>query len=272
MQSALDLQSRIADPAPLARGDLAATYNQLGYLTSSVDTGQAEAAYRHAAEEFERLAADEPHVLRWQAQLAATLNNLAALAVQADRLDDAEADYLRAVEIQRRLSTRAPQVVAYTRDLAVSQNNFGYLLGRKYRPEAAIEQFEAARDNLSRLFRAHDQSPEYASRLGAVCNNLGLAFESQQRNERAQAAFGAAIEWQRKALALSPDSRQARTYLDAHETNLARVNETTSQSSATPSGRLSLQAGQIVVLPKESMPAADRQALPVNAAAGSSRQ
>jgi eukaryotic-like serine/threonine-protein kinase len=274
VQTALDLQSRVAAPTAVARGDRAATYNQLGYLSSSVNAAEAEAAYRQAAEEFERIATDEPQVLKWQAQLAATLNNLAALAVQADRLDDAEADYRRAVEIQRQLTARAPHLVAYARDLAVSQNNFGYLLSRKNQPVAAIKQFEAARENLCQLVSAHDQSPEYASRLGAVCNNLGLAYESEKQYEHAHAAFGAAIEWQRKALALTPEWNQARTFLEAHSANLIRVQQTMSRSSAgmTSPGKLSSQSAQIVVLPKGLMPSADRQALPANAAADASHE
>jgi serine/threonine protein kinase/Tfp pilus assembly protein PilF len=270
LQNALDLQATVASPSALARGDRAATCNQLGFLSSSVSRAEAEGAYRQAADEFERLAQDEPHALRWQAQLAATLNNLAALAAQADRLDDAEADYRRAVEIQRQLTARAPQVVAYLRDLAVSQNNFGYLLSRKNLADAAVEQFEGARTNLSRLARAHDKSPEYTSRLGAVCNNLGLAFENQKQNEQAQAAFGEAIEWQRKAVVLSPEWRQAQAYLDAHTANLARVLRATIQLEATDAataeklsqGKSPKPAAQIVQVPQEAAVPVERQAFP----------
>ena len=76
---------------------------------------------------------------------------------------------------------------------------------------------------MSRLALSHDKSPEYASRLGAVCNNLGLAFESQGSLERARRAYGEAIEWQRKALALSPDWREVQESLDAHAANLRRL-------------------------------------------------
>jgi tetratricopeptide (TPR) repeat protein len=167
--------------------------------------------------------------LRWQAQLATTLNNLAALAAKMDQLDEAEVDYRRALEIQQPLADRAPHVVAYTRDLAVSQNNFGYVLSRQQRFAAAVEQFERARDNLSRLAHGHDQSPEYASRLGAVCNNLGMACENQHLAESAEQAYREAILWQRKSLALSPNWGQAQTYLDNHMGNLVRLLRTTDQ-------------------------------------------
>jgi serine/threonine protein kinase/tetratricopeptide (TPR) repeat protein len=223
LQRALELQQAAGATSSAARGDLATTYNQLAYLTSSHSPADAEAAYRRAADEFERLAKDEPRVLWWQAQLASTLNNLAALAAQAQRFDEAEADYRRAIEIQRQLAERAPQVVAYARDLAVSQNNLGYLLSRQKKDSLAIVDFEEAKANLSHLAGAHDRSPELASRLGAVCNNLGLAYENQQAGERAQAAYSDAIDWQQKALALSPGWSQAESYLETHQANLLRV-------------------------------------------------
>jgi eukaryotic-like serine/threonine-protein kinase len=249
LETALELQRSTASPSALARGDLAATYNQLGYLYSSTSVADAEAAYRHAADEFQRLAEAEPRVPRWQAQLATTLNNLAALAAGARRLDEAEALYRRAVELQRQLTERAPQLVAYGRDLAVSQNNFGYLLSRQNRAQEAIEQFESARTNLASLARAHDKSPEYASRLGAVCNNLGLAFESLHEYDRSQAAYREAIEWQQAALTLSPGWTQAQSYLAAHRANLVRLLRATEQTDAaneleTVERQAGLPAGQ----------------------------
>ncbi len=218
--------------------------------------------------------------MRWQAQLATTLNNLAALAAQSDRLDEAESFYRRAVEIQGRLAERAPQVVAYTRDLAVSQNNFGWLLSQRDRPQAAVEQFEKSRANLSRLARGHDQSPEYASRLGAVYNNLGLAYEKQHSSEPAQAAYREAIEWQGKALALSPSWDQAQAYLDVHTDNLVRLLRATDQRDAAdalesrrqgatqPAGKASGgPARQVVEIEGEAPVSLDTRALPADAAA-----
>ncbi len=223
LENALELQRDTPAPSARARGDLAGTYNQLGFLCSTASTAEALAAYRHAAEEFESLARDEPHVLRWQAELARTLNNLAAMAAKAGQLDDAENDYSRAVKIQQQLAELAPKVVGYCRDLAVTQNNFGYLLSQHKDHQRAVEQFENARTNLTRLARTHEKSPEYASRLGAVCNNLGLALEGQRLADRAQAAYREAIEWQHKALALSPNWQQAQSYLEAHSANLQRL-------------------------------------------------
>ena len=74
--------------------------------------------------------------------------------------------------------------------------------------------------------------PEYASRLGAVCNNLGLAFESEHRDEHAHGDFGEAIDWHRKALALSPGWPQAQAYLDTHTANLQRINDVDKQADA----------------------------------------
>ncbi len=223
LQSALEMQLAAESPSSLARGDLAATYNQLGYVHSLSSPAAAEADFRRAAEEFERLAAAEPHVMRWQAQLATALNNLAALAATTGRPDEAEAAYRRAIDIQSRLSQQAPQVVGYLRDLAVSRNNFGFLLSQQHRAAAAIEQFDHARADLTRLTEAHPGSAEYASRLGAVCNNLGLACEQHQATERSQDAYREAIAWQQQALKLSPNWRQAQSYLEAHTANLARL-------------------------------------------------
>ena len=63
---------------------------------------------------------------------------------------------------------------------------------------------------------------------------LGLALEGRGSREAARAAFSQAIEWQRKALALSPEWVQARSHLDAHTANLQRlsaVNQATNETS-----------------------------------------
>jgi len=233
LQQAIDLQRDDANLAPLARGDRGAIYNQLGVLCSDISADDAEAAFHHAVEDFERLIQESPLDLRWQAQLATTLNNRAALAAQANRLATAEADYRRAVNIQRELTRSAPQVVAHARDLAVTQNNLGYLLSRQNHSEPAIEQFQQAREILTHLSQEHAKSPEFASRLGAVCNNLGLTWENLDQVERAEAAYREAISWQQQALALSPNWGQAQDYLAAHLTNLDRLLQT-ANSSITP--------------------------------------
>jgi hypothetical protein len=239
LQRAIDMQLSAGVASPQQRGDLAATYNQLGYVCSQASGADAKTAYRQAAVAFEQLADEEPQVLRWQSEWATTFNNLAALATRDGRLDEATAAYQRAIDLQKQLAERAPQVVAFLRDLGVSQNNFGYLLAQRECHDAAIEQFDSARANLTRLASAHSKSPEYASRLGAICNNLGLACESRRAFDRAQAAYREAINWQSKALDLSPHWQQAQSYLEAHEANLQRVVKASEQSdSASPqSGR-----------------------------------
>ncbi len=184
LKQSLEMQAGEPSTLPAARGDLAATYNQLGYLLSSSSLAEAESAYRRAAAEFEQLAIDQPHTLRWQAELATTLNNLAAVAAQDGRLAEAESDYRRAIDILRTLANQAPRVVAYTRDLAVSQNNLGYLLSRQDRHAAAIGEFEAARENLVGLARQHDGSPEFASRLVPSATTWGWHWKARIRATR----------------------------------------------------------------------------------------
>ncbi len=223
LEQAIDLHRSATQTSEAARGDLAAAYNQLGYVCCQSSPADAERAFRQAADEFGRLARQQPRVLHWQSQLAASLSNLAALSGGEGRVEEAESNYRRAIEIQRELADRAPQVVAYTRELAVTQNNLGYLLSLGGRHQAAVEQFQNARENLSRLASAHRESPEYASRMGAVCNNLALVLESQGLYDRAAVLFEEAIDWQRGALALSPGWTAAQEYLDSHAANLQRL-------------------------------------------------
>ena len=98
---------------------------------------------------------------------------------------------------------------------------------------------------------ARAQAAAVPRRMFGVCNNLGLAFENQNLNDRAEVAFNEAIEWQQRALTLSPKWRQAQTYLDAHTANLARVLRAAGQLDGADEPQGQRESAAVLALPAE---------------------
>ena len=93
------------------------------YLQKQNDFDLAELYYVRAIEIRKRLAKDNPQAQ--EPNLATTLNNLAILYSNTQRLTESEALYLEALEIYRRLAKGDPQV--YEPDVATTLNNLAAL-------------------------------------------------------------------------------------------------------------------------------------------------
>ena len=77
---------------PQVRSDLAAAYNNLGYLRSQTDPAAARQAYQQAIQRQSQLAEQFPTAPRLRSDLAQTYNNVGAIA---HRLKDYEATAAR---------------------------------------------------------------------------------------------------------------------------------------------------------------------------------
>ena len=100
----------------------------------------AEKEYNEALEIYRRLARKNPEA--FESDVALTLNNLAALHYNTQRLDLAEKEYNEALEIYRRLAQKNPE--AFESNVASTLNNLAALHYNTQRFDSAMEELEEA--------------------------------------------------------------------------------------------------------------------------------
>jgi tetratricopeptide (TPR) repeat protein len=224
-QVAVGIQQELVDrhpQQPACKAALALTYNNLSFLYSKTDVGQAEHYCREAIALLKTAIAKQRTMLSWQNDLALASNNLAALKIRQGQAAEAKQAYSEAIALGRQLVRRAPAVTRYRRDLAVSLNNLGRAESRSDRT-AAQAAFEEARTILDDLLADDPAELNCRSDLGGVLNNLGMVLEQSGQLQPALAAYRRAIEHQRFAVEQSADTERFREFLAQQYTNYARA-------------------------------------------------
>jgi len=186
---------------------------------------EALASYEHAQAILERLARENPSVTDYQHDLAKSHINIGFLQSETGRPAAALASYEQARAICERLARENPTVTEFQNHLAASHHNIGDLRSETGRPAEALASYEQARAIRERLAREHPESPDFASNLGATLNNLAMIDLEQRQFDKARAKLTSAIDWQRKALAVSPNHPRYRQFLANHLTNLIQAAE-----------------------------------------------
>ena len=140
----------------------------------------------------------------YEPDVAETLNNLAGLHSDTQRLAEAEAEYTEALEIYRRLAARSSE--AYEPYVALTLNNLAILLKNTQRlAEAEAEYLEA----LEIRRRLAAESPEaYEPDVAGTLNILAILHKNTQRLAEAEAEYLEALEIYRRLAAGSPEAYQ----------------------------------------------------------------
>src|SRR5205085_2380263 len=95
------------------------SHSGLGILLADLGKRtEAEAEYRAALKEQERLAAEHPHVPEYRQDLAGSHLNLGALLADLGKRTEAEAEYRAALKECERLAAEHPQVPQHRQFLA----------------------------------------------------------------------------------------------------------------------------------------------------------
>jgi serine/threonine-protein kinase len=221
--------------APAVREDLAAAWNNLGnLLRDTARAGDAEEAYRHAADlrqtlldaaptdadaraalgtclanlgalrhkqgRFVEAEADERRALELLdggSERARVLNNLGRLLAETARLDDGEQAVRESCTILGRLAERWPDDPDYRQELAAADNQLGDLL-RDARPAAAEKAYDEALRLRTALAAAFPSVPVYRQELAATHNSRAILFRATGRAGDADAAERAALALKEK--------------------------------------------------------------------------
>ena len=123
------------------------------------------------------------------------------------------ASFEEARTIQERLAKANPSVTLFQNELAISYRNIGTLHRDSSRPAQALSSYEQALKIHQRLSLEHPESSEFHSELGWTLNAMATVDLAERRFDKARAELTAAIEWQRKALAATPNRPDFRDVL-----------------------------------------------------------
>jgi len=141
--------------------------------------------------------------------------------------------YERAISLQQDLLAKSPSDRAVRHDLAVSWNNLGLLDCRAGRVGDAETAMWRSLSLLEALVheQPNDAAPE--SDLGGTYANLGIVLEKRGALELARQSFASAIEHQRLAIQLAPETERFRSLLAQHQVHQARVAAASSRRAVT---------------------------------------
>ena len=121
-----------------------------------------------------------------------------------------------------RLSEKNPANTRLLSDQASALNNLGQMEMEVGTTVAALKSFTASRKILEGL-AANSSDYVIQSNLGGVLNNQAIAEENLGNIETAKRLLTQAVEVQRQAVRLAPDSVRCQAFLKEHEQHLLRV-------------------------------------------------
>ena len=190
---ALDSYRNLAKDNPKAyEPDLASTLNNLAVIYKNTQhLKESENLYLEALESYRRLVKDKPKYKPlypsknkskeeskdYEPDVARTLNNLALLYSNTQRLKESETMYLEALEIRRRLAEKDPDT--YEPGLAMTMNNLALLYSNTQRlMQSETLQLEAL-EIQRRLAKSNPQV--YEPELAMTLNNLAVLYSNTQR-------------------------------------------------------------------------------------------
>ncbi len=128
------------------------------------------------------------------ADRAHTLNNLANLFSDTQRMREAEEAFVEALSIYRKLAETNPG--AYLTDVAMTLNNLANLFSATQRIREAEEAFGEALATNRKL--AETDPGAYLTDVAMTLNNLAILYRGTQRMREAEEAYGEALTIYRK--------------------------------------------------------------------------
>jgi eukaryotic-like serine/threonine-protein kinase len=165
---------------------------------------EAEPAFRLARDEYEKLVADFPAVLRYRQELARGHYNLGIVQIGAGKGPEAEQLVRQALAVQERLAADFPTVPKYRQELESSHNNMGLLLaglGKGPEAEQSHRQALAIGERLAAEFPA---VREYRHELAESHNDLGVLLTIAGKRLEAEQLFRQALAIREKLAADFP--------------------------------------------------------------------
>jgi len=187
---AIELQRRLAKGDPINRlyqGDLARSYNNLGYaLVRTGDLRNAELSYVDAIRLQARLVEKSPQAGSYARDLAISYNNLGMLQSRDARLAEAEQSFQQAVGLQQRLLDAAPNNADALSNLGGVYNNLGLLFDAQQRYADAETNYQQAINHQRQALDESPANPRYRELLANHYANFAKCLAAQQKQQAAE--------------------------------------------------------------------------------------
>jgi len=182
-----------------------ADYRQAWGLSHDPDHGFKYAHFAQKLNHFKEATAAYEALLNLYtdpAERANTLNNLAILYSDTQRMRDAEQAYAEALTIRRKLAEANPD--ANLPGVAMTLNNLASLFGATQRMRDAEEVYSEALAIRRKLAQANPDA--YLPDVATTLNNLGLLYRATQRMQDAEEALAEALAAYRMLARSNPDA------------------------------------------------------------------
>ena len=159
--------------------------------------------YKEALGIWRRLAAGNQEI--HEPAVAMTLNNLASLHYETQRLAEAEEEYAEALAIRRKLAVAHPE--AYEPDVAETLNNLAILHSDTQRLAEAEKEHAEALAIFRKLAAANPEA--YEPDVAMTLNNLANLHSDTQRLAEAEEEYAEALAIYRKLAAANPEAYES---------------------------------------------------------------
>ena len=156
--------------------------------------------YERALEICRRLSLSNPQA--YDPDVAMTLNNLAILYSDTQRLSESELMYKEALEIRRRLAQSNPQ--AYDPDVAQTLNNLAHLYQKTKCFSESELMYKEALEIRRRLAQFNPQA--YEPDVAQTLNNLAALYYKTQCFTESEAMYKEALEIRRRLVQSNPQA------------------------------------------------------------------
>jgi tetratricopeptide (TPR) repeat protein len=211
LQNAIDLQQQLLRSKPSHRTlriEFARAQHRIGNLHELLgEHPQAEAAYRAAIDQFERLRGPfvDDHLVRHYLAVSHTMLGEVFREIAPDR---ASRQFRTALRIQEALYRSAPENRDYQLELSRTLNNLGLLLMETGKYAEAETALNGAISHLQNLAKDANPKPAHLCDLGRSHINLGVLLRRQpQRTAEAESAYREAIRNLQRLVRLDRDNR-----------------------------------------------------------------
>ena len=131
---------------------------------------------------------------------ATTLNNLAILYSNTQRLKESEQYYIEALEIYKRIAKENPE--AYKPDVAITLNNLANLYSYTQRLKESEQCYIEALEIFRRLAKENPEAYEHY--VAKTLNNLAYLYSNTQRLKEGELYYSEALEIQRRLAKENP--------------------------------------------------------------------
>ncbi len=226
LNRAQEILQRLADNSPedmSLQDQLALCENNLASIVMKSDLSKAETLLRRAIQRYETMNKRNPSSIEHRSDHALALGNLAAIMAHQGKFQDSLQLTKQVVLTREKLVDLEPNMTSRIIDLAVSQQQLGQIAISLASNEEALGAMLAANGSLLRLVGKDPKNYRLLGDLGRNFSNIATVQSRLDQTDQAVISCQQALDYQRQALQLQPESSQDKALLNHYTQQLAKL-------------------------------------------------